>query len=221
MDKLAQLSPISRMEGDSLILPFFEGESWFQMAITKIKSIAEVITAYSNEDLELTLLEDAVYHSMLDRVAMVLRGREIDYRLPKYHKVFGGVNKYHVHIRKTVFHERREISQFPYLVSMTDNYMRSVEATPTLKLTEVESFHGVNEETVILPYQPDFLFRQSNSRNPHLKLLFLFSCLDSERTAQIENTIKEFFKDNESANVYLLPSGIVVSDVFKSLLITY
>ena len=106
------------------------------------------------------------------------------------------------------------------VVATSDENPRPNETAPNLQLAEIDGFYGVNEETVIIPYQPDFLFRQSNSRNPHLKLLYLFNSLDSERTMQIENTIKEFFKDDKSATVYFLPMGIVISDGQKTLLLS-
>lgn len=216
-----ELSSVSRIEGTSVILPLFEEQPWFEIVVTEVKNIEEVFISVPRENMELTLLEDVIFYSMLDRLSMVIRGTPVDYRLPKYQRVFKGVISYHVYIRKTIHYVYTPMTECTFLESMSDRNMRPNKSTPSLKLTEIESFYDVNEETVILPYQRDFLFRQSNSRNPHLKLLYLFNCLDSERTVQIENTIKEFFKDNKSANVYFLPMGIVISDVFKSLLLTY
>lgn len=217
LNKLAnQLGVAPPIGVNHLTIPSGAVKPRFEIIVTQVECLAEVLVLLPKPLLVLSVLEECIYQSYIDRIKMTLRASEVHYpNLEQAHVLRGDISV-HVYLRPTEHYgkrtlETKDVFDIPDTVDDT---------VPTLKMRKLEYVHDINEETESIPYSANALFRSSKVRHPHLNMLCMFSIFQKQSTEDIENAIAAIFNNTRNVKVYFVPSGIVVTDIFDSILIT-
>ena len=218
------LNAVPDKEGKSFTIPVGGSEPWFQLVVTQVNNAAEAYGKLENQPFdfadELTSLEKGIHGALIERISMALWLTEkVRINSPYQTILLGKINVY-VALQPTEHCGCSAIERTDFFSVQEENSLRHAKALPTLKISNVEYIHDSNEETHIIPYDSDMLFYQHNSKHPQLKMLSLFSLYRKENVDDIIKALDSVFGKDPQVKVYFVPSGIAITDVFNTILIT-
>lgn len=188
----------------------------FEIIITQVECLADVLVLLPKPLLVLSILEEVIYRAYIDRIKMALGASEVHYpNLEQAHVLKGDISV-HVYLRPTEYYGKRDLES----KDVFDVPDKTDDTVPTLKMRKLEYVYDINEETESIPYSSNVLFRSNDIRHPHLNMIWMFGIYQKQSTEDIESAIEATFSNTKNVKVYFVPSGIAVTDVFDTILIT-
>jgi hypothetical protein len=217
LNKLANQLGVAPPNGvNHLTIPSGAVKPRFEIIVTQVECLAEVLVLLPKPILVLSVLEECIYQSYLDRVKMALGASEVHYPNLEQAYVLRGDVSVHVYLRPTEHYGKRALEP----KDVFDIPDEADDTVPALKICKLEYAYDINEETENIPYSANTLFRSSKIRHPQLNMIFMFGIYQKQSTKDIENAIDVIFNNTKNVKVYFVPSGIVITDVFDTILIT-